>query len=121
MGTALFLLEAFELGSLRRAGFVPDLRWDRGKLYQLTQALHGIFAIALLSTKPPGFDDNFARGSHALTRQTKKTVPDLRSNRLRVAGVKTKLDRRGYLIDILAAGARSPYEFKLDFLRAYDH
>ena len=70
----------------------------------MMQALHRVFAVLLLTAKPSGFDDNFTRKIHALARQPKQTLPDFRRNRLRIAGVKTKLNRRRHFVYILTAG-----------------
>jgi len=75
---------------------VPNLGRYGGQFNQMKQALHCIFAVLLLTAKPSGFDNDFTRKIHAPARQAQQTLPDFRPNRLRIAGVKTQLNRCGF-------------------------
>jgi len=100
---------------------VTNLRRDGSDLYQMKQPFHRIVAIALLRTKSPRFDNDLPRGICTLSRDPKQSIPDFRSDRLGMARVKTELNSRRHFVDVLAAGTRSPYEFKMDLVRTDRH
>jgi hypothetical protein len=82
-----------------------------GFFYELKESIHCIFAVTLLSAKPPGLNDYLARGIYALACQKKQAFPDFMINRFGFMGIETELNGCGDFVDILAAGPEARTKF----------
>ena len=105
LGATSLGIQSPEFRSSRRLCFTSSLGRNTGPFYQTKQALHGILPVPLLSTVSSGFDDEFPCRIDTFAGQTIKLLANSGFQDFGIACIKTELDGRGYLIDILAAGS----------------
>ena len=76
IGSLLFFAQPLEIRRSSWTGWMPDLGRDSGFFDHLEKTLHGIFAIALLRAKSPGFNDYFARRIDAFAGDAQQPFAD---------------------------------------------
>ena len=82
----------------------PDFGRSAGLFNKLEKALQRIFPVALLRTEFFRFNDNLPRGVCSPACKAKQPFSNFRLQGPAVGDAETKLNRRGHLVDILAAG-----------------